>query len=694
MRVAAALLSTLLFAGVPGPSNAQPAALDGSGDEPRISMRFLRTDLRQILLRVGPMLGERILFDSSVAGRVTISVTRPVTQAEAWDLLHAALALKGFVAAPAASGGFKIIPMPETSAGDPWTLGKPITDSEARIVTLLTLRNLPVAELREILLPLLDPQTLAIPTTTGNSLIVATTQRRLGAIVRLARELDVRPLRELEIVTLHERDAAAAARLLETRYDQLRGGRPIVEVWVDDRTNTVLYRAPDAMLPDVRELIDQFDQPIEGTGEIHVIPLRYASPDDIVSHLQELSRAQTGAGPTRQTGLAGVDLNVVAEPTTSSLIVTAGSETMQRVRAVVRELDRPPRQVAVDALVFEWNYGEDDNFRVVGSRDFETKAGLVGTVEMLPSALVDPQNPAADGLTVSVARGLSALNVVAEARSTKAQLLMQPHLIALSGEEQLVFSGNEIPIESATPQATTANFVQSRTFERRDVGIQLRVRPTVGRDYATQLEVDLKLDSVSAALFTDAQGPILAQREIHTIAQLQPGAALVIGSFTKPYTTTSRVGIPFLMNIPILGQWLSQTDKTTSRAHIVVGIQVRPLPDSRARIANSIRRRVALERLLARENALPESTGGHYALRVVSELEETRADSLALQLDSELHPAVVLRWTPGQDESPVYDVQLLGFDSYEAAAEEAARLYAEGFDPDVLALASATDLLD
>ena len=354
MRAIPLLLVVLLLGALSAPP------VDAQERE-RIPVRFKRTELADIIDRLAPALGARFIYDASLRGQVTIAVPRPVSKNEAWQLLHAALALKGFAAQPAPAGSYKIVPLRAAGGSDPWTLAAPSPVGESRILTLIPLREVPVSSVLEVIKPLLDTATLAIPVTTTNSLIIGTTERRVTGLISLLRGLDVRDNRELQLRTLRERDASTALDVIHARYADTETPHGGVSAWIDQRTNTVIYRAPPAQRSEIARMLDELDQPTELPGEIHVIPLHYAEPERLAGQLLELASSGSEALATRSP-LSGAALNVVAEPGTKSLIVNAAPEVVALVRDVVAQLDRPAPQVVADVLVQEWAY--DDNFEL------------------------------------------------------------------------------------------------------------------------------------------------------------------------------------------------------------------------------------------------------------------------------------------------------------------------------------------
>jgi general secretion pathway protein D len=691
MRAVAVFLAVCLLSA----SLATPA---GAQDREQIPIRFKSAELADIVERLAPALGERFVYDATLTGRVTIAVPRPVSKGEAWQLLNAALGMRGFAALPIPGGGYKIVPLSASADSDPLQLGAADPEGEERILTLIPLRVAAIAELLPIVRPLLDPTTIALPLTTTNSLLVATTERRVVALTSLLRGLDLRDGAELQLRTLRERDAATALDVILARYGEEDTGRHGVSIWSDPRTNTLIYRAPPAQRLEIADILDELDQPTQMPGQIAVLPLRHAEAESVAAQVMALAADDEGALATRSP-LAGAALSAVADPGTQSLVVNAAPEVLAIVRNLVAELDRPPKQVAVDVLVQEWAYDGDLDLAVIGF----TVVGKnpIARIEQISDPGGFRGEAAQDSLVIGIDDGLlptspatflNRLQLVADQNEIDTATLLRPNLVLLSGEEQSLFVGNNVPVPSApSEQPEGADSLTQRTnIERRDTGIELRLRASVGAEYAARLEVNLDIENLRSSLAGDPEsvGPTFTQRGVDTTVELLPGQTLLIAGDTEGFVETTRTGIPFLMNLPFIQHLVSTTSSKQRRARIVVALQADALPDSDALLAHSIQRRIAFERAAVVRDAISEGLpASGFAVRLATESTREAAAALARQHESEGHPARVVAWSGISDE--YFDVHLTGYGDYIEAADEAYHLNTLGLRSDVIPLGGA-----
>ena len=147
--------------------------------------------------------------------------------------------------------------------------------------------------------------------------------------------------------------------------------------------------------------------------------------------------------------------------------------------------------MVADVLVQEWAYDEGLELSLIGA----TVVGSNPIVGIGLQSLEGGFRPQAleDALLIHTINLPHQLQLIANQSGVDSATLQRPHLVLLSGEEQTLFVGNNVPIPvapSTTGQATNLRNNQT-TIERHDVGIELRLRASVGATGATQLDVTL-----------------------------------------------------------------------------------------------------------------------------------------------------------------------------------------------------------
>lgn len=685
-------------------------ALPATAPAADIPLRFENQELAAIVRHVARATGERFLFDDRLRGRVSLIVAQPVEAEEALELLRAALLMKGFVALPTPAGGHKIVPVDGLPAGAPW-IPDAVGRGETPLVTQVTLAHSDPTQLVDTLSPLVGAQGLALAYPPTHSVILASTERRVHRWLRLLRALDQASEASLLVRKLRHRPVDEVVDIVDGLWPEAESRR--FRLVPDARTNLLVAYGAPVPLEELRAWIERLDVPAEGRGELQAIRLRHADAEDLAQTLQAVaSGGVTQAAPQEADPLAGRDFQVSVYPPTNTLVLRADPETHALLRDLVKALDRDKPRVAVEALVVEIT---TDASLALGFDAFVPLTDPKDSGELIATVLSNPsggglREPGADQGVAAVGRftrapltlpivdesgeATAALPpqdtyvVTADGRSVRSRVLMRPHILTLPGEEHEIFVGNNIPIPVGEADQNLSSLSVRSNIQREDTGVRLRVRPFLGEADRVRLEIDLEESGLAPSVTgsTARVGPTIRQRRLSATAHLNENEYAVVGSLAQPRFETIETGTPWLKDLPILG-WLFRTEREQRlRTQIVIALHARLHRNPEEDLAESIRRRLAFERSLARVNELLDPESGRYALLVATEGSEDDAEARSRALaDASGFAGRVVRWSR-EDGTPRYDVYVTGFEKFARAAEAALSLDERGWRSELVAL--------
>jgi len=316
-RAGAAALVLCLLAGA-APARAQDPARNEA------VLNFVGADIESVVKAIGHYTNTTFIIDPRVKGTINLVSEKPVTKAQAFQLLTSALRLQGY--AVVASGPYtKVVPEADAKlqAGPIQSAARGAQGGQVRgdqIATQVFRLNYESAvNMVPVLRPLISPNNTINANPGTNSLVItdyADNLRRLGRIIAsldapAAADLDVVPVRHAIASDL----ATMANRLLEG--GGTAGAAPgaagtdsgRTSLLADSRTNSVIIRAPsEARARLARSLIDKLDQPTAMPGNVHVIYLKNAEATKLAQTLRAVvasdpsaSGLQTGTGTTTST---------------------------------------------------------------------------------------------------------------------------------------------------------------------------------------------------------------------------------------------------------------------------------------------------------------------------------------------------------------------------------------------------------
>ena len=301
----------------------------------------------------------------------------------------------------------------------------------------------------------------------------------------------------------------------------------------------------------------------------------------------EGQRAASGASPrprarTARAG-AGEGPRVVAEPETNSLVILATPREYADLVEVLERLDLVPRQVLMEVLVAEVTLTDDFEFGVeyaLSQGGFGPPAGGgEGPDDVNPGGGVLALNPGFASI-VDAGRDFRVF-VKALMQDARVKVLSSPHLLAVDNRPARIRVGSEQPVAtgmvvSQEAQATTT------TIQFRNVGRILTIVPRINSEGIVNLEVRVEVSDVGERVMVGTQSfDAFNVRDAETAAVLQDGQTLVIGGIITDNLRKTRIGIPLLMDVPVLGPLFRTDLQRSDRTELVILITPRVIRDRR-----------------------------------------------------------------------------------------------------------------
>ena len=294
-------------------------------------------------------------------------------------------------------------------------------------------------------------------------------------------------------------------------------------------------------------------------------------------------RARVAAAATVPTGGAGEGVRVVAEPDTNSLVILATPREYADIVEVLGRLDLVPRQVLMEVLVAEVTLTDDFEFGL----EYALSKGGFGP---LAAEGDDSADPAAgtglqalkSGFTSIVDAGRDfRVFVKALMQDARVKVLSSPHLLAVDNRPARIRVGSEQPVATGTVVSQEAQ-ATTTTIQFRNVGRILTVVPQINSEGLVNLQVRVEVSDVGERVMVGRQSfDAFNVRDAETTAVLQDGQTLVIGGIITDKVRKTRIGIPLLMDMPILGPLFRTDLQRSDRTELVILITPRVIRNRR-----------------------------------------------------------------------------------------------------------------
>ena len=177
-----------------------------------------------------------------------------------------------------------------------------------------------------------------------------------------------------------------------------------------------------------------------------------------------------------------------------------------------------------------------------------------------------------NGTNFAVTVGNATANLLLTDSSTK--ILQNPRIRASDGQEATLKIGEKLPVATGSYQTGAATAIVSSLvntqFQYLDVGVNIKVKPTVHYDRDVTLKLTIEVSSQNGtANLGGINQPIITQRTVDQTIRLKEGEANILGGILQKQTSNSLSGTPGLAQVPILKYIFSSNDKTVNDDEIV-----------------------------------------------------------------------------------------------------------------------------
>jgi type IV pilus assembly protein PilQ len=174
-------------------------------------------------------------------------------------------------------------------------------------------------------------------------------------------------------------------------------------------------------------------------------------------------------------------------------------------------------------------------------------------------------------LAYSTALGAFDFTTFFEALQTTSLLDVQaePNGTVLNNQTLILTAGTDVPIRTQEPGAgaNAAGNVATVTVRTVTTGVILQVTPRVTNDGRVQMKVHIENSSVT---FSGADAIAFPKQSVDNVIMIADGATWVIGGLTQTSVTSTRTGLPLLMELPIIGRLFGVTNRQETKRDLLI----------------------------------------------------------------------------------------------------------------------------
>lgn len=615
----------------------------------RVAFSLEDAGLAELVRVISQLTGRRFIFGGKVRDiKATVYSPEKVTVAEAYRAFLSILETNGLTVVP--HGRFlKIVETPgiNTQVTPIYGTAQPVPNEERYVTRLYRLQNVAVDDVAKLLVKFKSKEADISTYPQGNLLIVTDTGSNVRRLLRLVEEVDVGGAsNQIWVEAVHYATASELSQRLGEIFDVAAGGKGappapgatdaqggdtrIAKILADDRTNSLVIVATEPAYLRVLEVIKRLDVQQTGDGDIHVLPLQHAMAEELAQTLNNIltgaAGASAGAGAAKGSspraggaaaeGIFEGSVKVTADKATNALVITSSLRDYASVRAVIEKLDRPRRQVFIEAVIMDMsvdhtmklgmNYHAGAAPDVGGSGKSLIYTGfnpltsiLLPSPDQLQGLALGVRGPGIDGSTNLLGTGLTvpAFGVVLNALATSgdANVLATPHIIATDNVPAEISVGENIPLQtnaggmsgmSGLPGMTGAAGTAAASAlggmgmmggygmggfsaPRQDVGTKIKVTPHINDSNEVRLELHEEISERGAS--SGALGAVsITKRTADTTIVVHDQQTVVIGGLMRDAVSTSEKKVPVLGDIPLLGFLFRSSESSKRKTNLML----------------------------------------------------------------------------------------------------------------------------
>lgn len=607
---------------------------------------FEEASLKEVVEAIGAKTGRNFFIDPSVGPQsVTVVSHHPVPEEMALEVLEAILDAYGLAMYPTLEGNLIRIAqrgtgtdkLEVTSAGE-----TPMVGFERFAIHVVPVQYTDASEVSELLQAVGSQNAQIRVYARTNTLLLIDTVSGIRNMLEVLELVDVPGFEVVyeifrlqfsraeilaqQLISVLEDTAdatgggaanqmSAAARIRAARAAQagagpdtavVGGGGETLRIVPDERLNALIVVASAPMMEQVRRFVQELDIPTPfDANNMHYIELLYADAEQVQEALDALVSATSprgageGAAPEE---IQPFEREVFITPyeQNNALLIVASPQDFGILREMITNLDRPRKQVSVQAIIlsvtitdqFEWavesaGLGEDDflalsNVSKIANAivDPLSLAGAGGVLGILnETTTITTSIPGEDGGFVETEVANIPLLISALEGLTDAEVLSQPNLLTQDNAEATMIVGQEVPVLNSLSDVDDRTGFQTRgSISREDVGVQLTVTPQINEGDTVRLEIDVEVsDTVDSTVGVDPNelGPTFQKSEFNNEVVIRNTQTGIIGGLIRENKSRVRTQTPVIGDLPLIG-WLFRAKRNNrSKQNLVVMVTPR-----------------------------------------------------------------------------------------------------------------------
>ena len=585
----------------PGASQATTAGQPPEKEIPAYSYNFEGVDVNQVLEVYAQLVGRTLLRAGLPGAQIILKTETPLTKSEAIQALQAVLALNGISLVNIGDKFVKVLPSDQAAgAGAPldYSSATNLPEMGSYVTHIVQLQHLKPSEVVPIITPFARLNSI-ISLDANGVLVIRDYAENVKRMLEMIQQVDVSVPAEYisEVVQIKYAMAEDIANALNSLGGS--GG------------NTVSIGGSTAAAP-----ISGVNTRPGGTGggfgggssqypggnnpnQSRGLGAQATAPGgaptggtSFQQRLQSIIQRASSGGQPDQIQVFG-QTKIIADQRSNSLLIFATQADMERIKAVVAKLDVLLAQVLIESVIMDvglnhsWNLGVSvaqnpktfsPSKQIIGGggmnngqtfSDFLNGAGLATT-----NATSTFANSLPGGFSYFGNIGPSwDVALQAAAADSTVSVIQRPRIQTSQAKAAAFFVGQTVPYVTGSTYGSA--YGNSASYSQLSVGVELDVTPFINPDGLVVMDIQQEIDDLNGTTHIDNVGdvPNTTKRTLNSEIAVRDRDTVILGGFIRSDKNKTKSGVPFLMDIPLLGNLFSYRSDSKDRSEMIVMIR-------------------------------------------------------------------------------------------------------------------------
>ncbi|MDR1959809.1 MAG: hypothetical protein LBQ54_12330 [Planctomycetaceae bacterium] len=412
-----------------------------------------------------------------------------------------------------------------------------------------------------------------------------------------------------------------------------------IRISIDTRSNSLVVVASQGAINLIEALLANLDQKDAMDRQFKVIPLRNSSAVDVanaINRYMTANRSIQDAGVVSAYQQLESEVIAVPEPVSNMLIIDASAAYLTQIEKLVDDLDKEPLQVVIQVMIGEVTLSDTDEFGIeLGLQDpvlfnrsilSDIQRGTATitngntTVEEIISATNTPgfnfnsttnampnsgsslamssastvgaqalsnfatgrinNDTGFGGLILSASSDAVSILIRAMQENNRFEVLSRPQVTAQDNQLALVFVGQEV---QRIGDITMTSYGAQNSMQNKNVGLLLGVVPRIdprGEKVVMLISAEKSSLSTDGVMISEGvRSSNINQIRTETIVSAKDGETVLLGGLISKETNQLERRVPYLSDIPILGNFFQYRFNKTKRTELVIIMRPRIIKD-------------------------------------------------------------------------------------------------------------------